>query len=258
MRLAKGTIIANDQEYRDDFAFRRSRSPVELATGYTTRARRRPREGPEAWFELLNIRRRMTLYRRRRRAIAARRIWGAPRRLVRLEADDRAVSPPRGVGRDDAIVVRRVSDQAPHRLRPGTGRDARTLDRRPRVDIRRYDRCKRRASAVLEEQGVRLSVLRDGAIQRRTVERDSCRRERDNRGFCNDGEIDRDGAGAVARDGRRNIDRRGISAWSQHTDCRLKIQIRRRRRRAQRHRQPIRWLSRRICGWTYCQSRKRS
>jgi len=53
MRLAKGTIIANDQEYRDDFAFRRSRSPVELATGYTTRARRRPRAGADAWFELL-------------------------------------------------------------------------------------------------------------------------------------------------------------------------------------------------------------
>ncbi len=62
MRLAKDTIIANDQEYRDDFAFGRSRSLVELATGYTTRARRRPRAGPEAWFELLNIRRRMTLF----------------------------------------------------------------------------------------------------------------------------------------------------------------------------------------------------
>ncbi len=62
MRLAKDTIIANDQEYRDDFAFGRSRSLVELATGYTTRARRRPREGPEPRFELLNIRRRMTLF----------------------------------------------------------------------------------------------------------------------------------------------------------------------------------------------------
>ena len=62
MRLAKDTIIANDQEYRGDFAFGRSRSPVELATGYTTRARRRPRAGPEPWFELLNIRRRMTLF----------------------------------------------------------------------------------------------------------------------------------------------------------------------------------------------------